>query len=134
MEVFVMVHLDRRDFVGASLLAVLVAAASSAEAAADSSLYVIAELKAKAGKEAELRTAFNTLAEKSRANEPGCKNYTLLEVLSEPGHFYSFEIWVDRAALDGHMASPHVKEALSKFGELLAMPPVQIFLGAVSAG
>jgi quinol monooxygenase YgiN len=130
-----MSHLDRRDFVqGSTALAAVLAtvAAATATEAAPGLFYVIAELVAKPGKEADLRAVFTTLADKSRANEPGCKTYILLEVASEPGHFYSFEAWVDRAALDGHMNSPHVKEALPKLGELVAKPPVQIFLNPVS--
>src|SRR5262245_5739247 len=128
-----MSNLDRREFVSGTALAVVLAAvADTAQAAGKDLFYVIAELQAKPGKEAELRAIFTTLAEKSRTNEPGCKNYTLLEVLSEPGHFYSFEAWVDRAALDGHMTSPHVKEALPKLGDIISKPPVQIFLGPVS--
>ena len=127
-----MVKIDRRDFVSGTALAALLACVGAVEAAGPDVVYVIAELKAKPGKEAELRAVFTALAEKSRANEPGCKSYVLLEVLSEPGHFYSFETWADRAVFDSHMASAHVKEALPRFGELIASPPVQIFLGPVS--
>jgi (4S)-4-hydroxy-5-phosphonooxypentane-2,3-dione isomerase len=128
-------NLDRRNFVqGTAISAMLatVATASSAQAAAGS-FFVIAELVAKPGSDGQLRELLTALAEKSRSSEPGCKSYTLLEVGTEPGRFFTYEIWVDKAALDGHMETSHVKDAISKLGPIIAKPPVLTFLKSVSA-
>jgi quinol monooxygenase YgiN len=86
-----------------------VLAASSAKAAGSGDYYVIAEIVAKPGSADALRALLFPFAEKSR-NEWGCKLYTLLEVESEPGRFLTYERWTDKAALQVHMTTPHIKE------------------------
>jgi quinol monooxygenase YgiN len=131
-----MATIDRRDVLQGSMaaLAVLAAATESAAAAAPGAFYVIAEVTAKPGSEDELRRLLTKLAHESKRRDKGCKSYTLLEVGTEPGRFFTFEIWTDRAALDGHMAAPHVRDLLPQLGPLLAKPPTQTFLGAVTIG
>jgi quinol monooxygenase YgiN len=126
--------LDRRTFVqgavvGGVLTAVLTV--SSAKAAGSGDYHVIAEIVAKPGSADALRALLVPFAEKSR-NEPGCKLYTLLEVESEPGRFLTYERWTDKAALQVHMTTPHIKEIVPKLEPVLAKPFTQIFLGAVS--
>ena len=125
---------DRRRFVQTAALGGLltsVLAASSTEAAGPGDYYVIAEIVAKPGSADALRALLVPFAEKSR-NEPGCKLYTLLEVESEPGRFLTYEKWTDKAALQVHMTTPHIKEIVPKLEPVLAKPFTQIFLGAVS--
>lgn len=38
-------------------------------------------------------------------DEPGCLDYSLLEVVDEPNHFVCFEHWQDDAALEAHLGS-----------------------------
>ena len=129
-----MERLGRRTFVqgaivGGALTAVLTV--SFAKAAGSGDYYVIAEIVAKPGSADALRALLVPFAEKSR-KEPGCKLYTLLEVELEPGRFLTYERWTDKAALQVHMTTPHIKEIVPKLEPVLAKPFTQIFLGAVS--
>ena len=67
-------------------------------------------------------------------SEPGCKHCALLELESEPNRFFTYEIWTSRAALDGHLALPHVKELGSHIRLLLTTPLKISFLNGVSPG
>jgi quinol monooxygenase YgiN len=80
-------------------------------------LIIIAESKAKPGKEAELRAALMSMLAPSRA-EPGCVLYTLHEDPADPGHFYFYEIWKDEAAFDFHAHTEHFKAIGPKVGPL----------------
>ena len=125
---------DRRTFVQAAALGSLltsVLAASSAEAAGRAGYFAIAEVVAKPGSADELRALLVPFAEKSRT-EPGCQVYTLLEVHSEPGRFLTFERWTDKAALEVHMTTPHLKELVPKLDSVLAKPFTQLFLSALT--
>ena len=66
----------------------------------DTGYYVIAEINAKPGSEGALRDLLVPFAKSSR-KEPGCLVYTLMEVISEPGRFLTFERWTNKAALEG---------------------------------
>ena len=126
--------LDRRTFVQTAALGSLlmtVLASSSAEAAGQAGYFVIAEVVAKPGKADELRALLVPFAEKSRT-EPGCQVYTLLEVHGEPGRFLTFERWTDKAALEVHMTTPHLKELVPKLDTVLAKPFTQLFLSALT--
>ena len=125
---------DRRSFVQTAALGSLltsILAASSAEAAPQAGYFVIAEVVAKPGKADELRALLVPFAEKSRT-EPGCQVYALLEVLAEPGRFLTYERWTDRAALEVHMTTPHLKELVPKLDTVLAKPFTQLFLSALT--
>ena len=127
--------LDRRTMVqGAALGSVFASLmqAQIAEAAEPGLTYVIAEIVAKPDKADALRTLIVPFAAKSRT-EPGCKSYQLLEVQSEPGRFFTFESWTDKASLDAHMTTPHIKEIIPKLPDILAKPFTQIFLNSVSS-
>ena len=41
--------------------------------------------------------------------EPGCHAYSYAEDVNEPGLFRVMEMWSDRAALDVHFATPHMR-------------------------
>jgi quinol monooxygenase YgiN len=132
-----MSEMDRRAFMQAAALggaatAVLITA-SSAEAAGQSGYFVIAEIVSKKEKADELRALMVPFAEKA-AKEPGCLTYTLLEVIAEPGRFLTFERWADKAALDVHMTTPHIKEIVPKLEPVLAKPFTQLFLDARTGG
>ena len=126
----------RRAFVAAAAVggvAAAVLAASSAMAAGQSGYFVIAELVAKKDKADDLRALLVPYAEKA-AKEPGCQSYTLLEVISEPGRFLTFERWTDKAALGAHMVTPEIKAIVPKLGPVLAKPFTQLFLDARTGG
>ena len=116
--------IDRRavlSAVAATATAGVLASGRSAMAA-ESDLYVIADLTAKPDAADEFRRLLVDFAAAAR-KEPGCKHYTLLEDPAKPGQLYTFEIWTDKAALDAHMATPEIKALGPKLQNILAKPP-----------
>lgn len=55
--------------------------------------------------------------------EPGCLSYTFSADIEDENSFYSVETWTDRAALEVHLSSPALAEALGKVPEYLSAPP-----------
>ena len=126
-----MLSLNRRALVQGAALATLVGT-HAAQAAANGSIYIIAEIVAKPDKADDLRKLLVPFTEKART-EPGCQHYDLLEVQSEPGRFLTFETWADKASIDAHMTTPHIKEIGPKLEPILAKPFTQIFMNLVSS-
>jgi len=83
---------------------------------------VVARMKAKPGKEEELRAALLQLIEPTRA-EGGCLNYDLHRAVEDPASFLFHENWRSKEDLDAHLNKPHLKEFLSRAEELLAEQP-----------
>lgn len=78
---------------------------------------VVAEVRAKPGKEKELRQITLPLVEKVR-NEPNNLLYFLHEDLESPGHFIFYEIFASQADFDAHNATAHVQEWFARLPEL----------------
>jgi len=124
--------LDRRTVMLGGAVSVLFSSSSrAAPARKDTGYYVIAEINAKAGSESALRDLLMPFARSSR-KEPGCLVYTLMEVISEPGRFLTFERWTNKAALGAHMVTPAIKAIVPKLEPLLARPFTQIFLDGLT--
>ena len=86
----------------------------SSEAGAQIS--VIAQMRAKSGHEAEVRTMVEGLPGPSR-KEAGCLRYEVFEDKYYTGSFYTYEEWESEAALETHLAG--AKDALNKAKALL---------------
>jgi quinol monooxygenase YgiN len=84
-------------------------------------LTVVAEIKAKPGKEAELRTTLLELIEPTR-REDGCVQYDLHVHSSDPGRFVFYENWTSQESLARHAASAHIKLLGEKLVDLAAGP------------
>ena len=82
-------------------------------------LTVIAKVRAKPGCESEVEAELRKLVEATR-KEDGCLNYDLHRSQTEPAVFMFYENWTNRAALDAHAASPHMKAWGAKQPSLLA--------------
>ena len=78
---------------------------------------VVAEVRAKPGKEAELRAATLPLIELVRG-DPKNLVYFLQENRERPGHFIFYEIFVNKADFEAHNAMPYVKEWFAKLPQL----------------
>ena len=74
---------------------------------------VVAEVRAKQGKEKELRDITLPLVEKVR-NEPNNLLYFLHEDRESPGHFIFYEIFATKADFEAHNATPHVQAWFAK--------------------
>lgn len=84
-------------------------------------LTVVAEMKAKAGKEDDLRRAVIALVAPTR-QEDGCVQYDLHEKTDEPGRFVFYENWVSADHLARHAASAHIQAFRAGAGGLLGEP------------
>ena len=74
---------------------------------------VVAEVRAKPGKENELREATLPLVAAVR-REPNNLLYFLHEDRESPGHFVFYEIFASAADFDAHNATPHVQAWFAK--------------------
>jgi quinol monooxygenase YgiN len=78
---------------------------------------VVAEVRAKPGKERELREATLTLVAQVRA-EPNNLLYFLHEDREAPGHFVFYEIFATQADFEAHNATQHVQAWFARLPEL----------------
>ena len=78
---------------------------------------VVAEVRAKPGKEAELRAVTLPLIALVRS-DPKNLVYFLQEDREAPGHFIFFEVFANQADFDAHNAMPYVKGWFAKLPEL----------------
>jgi quinol monooxygenase YgiN len=69
---------------------------------------VVALMRAKPGKEAQLRAAALALVEPTR-KEQGCVQYDLHEHLTDPAWLVFYENWTSAEDLDRHGTSEHIK-------------------------
>jgi quinol monooxygenase YgiN len=85
-------------------------------------LTVIAQIKAKPGKEAQVRQELLSLVGPSR-KDAGCVNYDLHQATDNPAVFLFHENWTSKAHLDAHLAKPDLQAVLGRVGQLVAEPP-----------
>ena len=81
-------------------------------------LTVIAYMRARPGKEDELRTELEALIDPT-SQEAGYVNYDLHESVESPGTFFFYENWESAEHLDAHLSTPHLKRFASIMGDLL---------------
>lgn len=85
---------------------------------------VVAEIRAKPGKERALRDVTLSLVAAVRA-EPNNLIYFLHEDRESPGHFIFYEIFTSQTDFEAHNATPHVQAWFAKLAEL-ADGPVKV--------
>ena len=78
---------------------------------------VVAEVRAKPGKEIELRAATLPLVALVRS-DPKNLVYFLQEDRESPGHFIFYEVFANQADFESHNAMPYVKDWFAKLPEL----------------
>ena len=83
----------------------------------DGAYAVVAEVRARSGKEQQLREATLTLVAQVRA-EPNNLLYFLHEDREAPGHFVFYEIFASKADFEAHNATAHVQTWFAKLPEL----------------
>ena len=86
------------------------------------SVTVIAQFKAKPGKESLLRQELLSLLAPSR-KDAGCLNYDLHQAPDNPVLFLFHENWASKANLDQHLQKPKLRAALARVGQLVVEPP-----------
>jgi quinol monooxygenase YgiN len=85
-------------------------------------VHVLARYVAKPGKEDALKSALVALVPPSR-RELGCYQYDLLVDSNDARQLCFVERWDDAAALDQHLATNHVKNALGQIEGLVEAAP-----------
>ena len=86
-------------------------------------LTVIANARAKAGKEQALREALEALIEPT-IKEDGFVTYALHQGADDPAVFYFYENWESAAHLEAHLATAHIATFLGVMDDLLDGPLV----------
>jgi quinol monooxygenase YgiN len=81
-------------------------------------LTVIARMRAKPGKEAELRAELEKLIEPT-TKEDGYVNYDLHQGVDDPAVFFFYENWESAAKLEAHLQTPHLVHFQNVMGDLL---------------
>ena len=84
-------------------------------------LHVIAMLRARPGRETELRDLALSLIAPTRA-EAGCLRYELVEDPGDPAKLTFVETWESEAHLEAHLETPHLLHARQRYDELLEAP------------
>ena len=79
---------------------------------------LFAVMRAKEGKEDELREVLVTMTEASRDDE-GYVNYDLHQGTDDPRTFTFYENWADAGTQARHGASPHVQAFVDRQADLL---------------
>ncbi|HBH78934.1 MAG TPA: antibiotic biosynthesis monooxygenase [Nitrospira sp.] len=88
----------------------------------DSSLRVIARVKAKPDQVAQVREILTALVDATR-REPGCLSYELLQSHADTTEFVFIERWASAAAEQAHFVTPHLLTTLQQLTGLLASEP-----------
>jgi quinol monooxygenase YgiN len=83
---------------------------------------VVAHLAAKPETVEQTREVLLGLVGPTRAEE-GCIEYELHQNTADPTDLTFIEEWTDDAALDAHLQTAHIAEAIEKLNDLLAEPP-----------
>ena len=81
-------------------------------------LTVIAHMRAKPGREQDLRQALETLVQPT-TQEAGYVNYDLHQSVEDPAVFFFYENWESAQALDAHLETPHLEQFKSVMDDLL---------------
>lgn len=85
-------------------------------------IILIATMKAKQGKEAELETALKSVIPMVEL-EKGTLQYVLHRSQDDSSKFLFYEKYVDKAALDFHGSTPYLQKMFSTIPNLLSEKP-----------
>jgi quinol monooxygenase YgiN len=85
-------------------------------------IVVAAKFTGKPERKSEILRLAAFVAPPSRA-EAGCITYNFYEQQPGASEFLFFEEWKDQAALDAHFQTPHFKEFMKQFPELIQGQP-----------
>jgi quinol monooxygenase YgiN len=88
----------------------------------DLKIKVVAHVRAKAGKEEEMKKVMLSLIEPTR-KEAGCLRYELYQNKEDAADLTFVEDWEGDAALDAHMQTPHFLAAVAQIPALAGAPP-----------
>ena len=81
-------------------------------------LTVVAVMRAKQGREEDLRAALEELIEPTR-KEDGYHTYALHRGTEDPSLFIFYENWTSAEHLDAHLSNQHLQDFLPKIPDLI---------------
>ncbi|MCF3179943.1 antibiotic biosynthesis monooxygenase [Streptomyces polychromogenes] len=81
-------------------------------------LTVVAQLRARPGKEQALRQALTALVAPT-SREPGCVTYDLHVDVADPASFCFYEIWRSRADHAANLQTAHLQDFAARMDDLL---------------
>lgn len=84
--------------------------------------YILARITVKPEAASAAHGILKELVGHSR-KEAGCVSYELYQQSATPHVFQTVEAWIDEAAANAHMQTPHVAAAISAASPLFAAPP-----------
>jgi quinol monooxygenase YgiN len=93
---------------------------------AETTLTVVARIKAKAGMEARVHEELHKLLAPTR-QEAGCLNFDMHVATESPGDFLFYENWTTEELWRAHINAPHI-QAWLKLSDQLCADPVAISL------
>jgi len=85
-------------------------------------LRVVARIVARPDNVDDVRSYLTELIEPTR-KEPGCVSYELLQNRSDPTDFTFVEEWESDGALEAHLNTAHIRNAIASLAGLLAAAP-----------
>lgn len=88
---------------------------------------VCVTFKLKTGRMAAFMPLMRANAQTSLAQEDGCKQFDVLSCASTPDAVFLYELYADRAAFDGHLASPHYAAFDAATADMVAQKDVQFW-------
>jgi len=89
---------------------------------AGTTIRVVARIVARKEKTDQVRDILAGLVDPTRS-ETGCISYELLQNKADPADFTFVEEWKDDAAIDAHLRTQHIIQALVKLPDLIAAAP-----------
>ncbi len=89
---------------------------------AENSIRIVARLVANPDCVDQVRTILSDLVEPTR-NESGCVSYELLQNRTDQTDFTFVEEWLSDAAIDAHLTTKHITDALTKLPALVLGEP-----------
>lgn len=98
-----------------------------------SEVTVVVLFAAKPGRGDEAEAAVRQVSGPTHAEE-GCRLYAAHRVAADPDRLVLVERWVDREALDAHLAAPHLAAFREASAELWARPPEVLIVEPIVAG
>ena len=89
---------------------------------ASEAVKVVAKITAKRDKVEDLKSILLGVVGPTRT-EKGCVSYQLLQNKTDESDFVFVEEWTSDAAIDNHMTTAHVQDALTRIESMLAQEP-----------
>ena len=86
--------------------------------------YTVAVLTAKEGRLADLKAILEVLAQKTRKESGAVEYFFIQDQNHNSNTIVSYEKWINAEEENKHWETPHLKQAIEQFDEILDGPPI----------